>query len=120
MSLTRRWSAMRNLFMLILIRNYLGRPQSDTVIEKQSYLFFVGKGLQEPCVRGTKYVRFQAILFSIAHIGYCQFTSALPFLRDLALVTIMGLMLGYYRQRYDSLIAPFIAHGLVDFLPIFW
>ena len=63
---------------------------------------------------------FQAILFSIAHIGYWQFTSALPFLRDLAVVAIMGLILGYYRKRYDSLIAPFIAHGLVDFLPIFW
>lgn len=62
----------------------------------------------------------QAILFSVAHIGYWQFTSALPFLVDLALLALMGIILGYYRQNYRSLVAPFIAHGLVDFLPIFW
>ena len=63
---------------------------------------------------------FQAILFSITHIGYWQFTSALPFLMGLAVVALMGFILGYYRQHYGSLIAPFIAHGMVDFLPIFW
>jgi membrane protease YdiL (CAAX protease family) len=62
----------------------------------------------------------QAVLFSIAHIGYWQFTSLAPFITDLAILVIMGFILGWYRQRYDSIVAPFIAHGLVDFLPIFW
>ena len=58
----------------------------------------------------------QAILFSIAHIGFWQS----PSLKSLAVVALIGFILGYYRQHYRSLVAPFIAHGLVDFLPIFW
>ncbi|MFQ6124269.1 MAG: lysostaphin resistance A-like protein, partial [Candidatus Heimdallarchaeota archaeon] len=62
----------------------------------------------------------QAILFSIAHIGFWQFTSIATLLFDLAKVALLGFVLGYYRQRYGSLLAPFIAHGLLDFFPIFW
>lgn len=62
----------------------------------------------------------QAVLFSVAHIGYWQFISLASFIISLVTVAIMGFILGWYRQRYDSLVAPFIAHGLVDFLPIFW
>ena len=62
----------------------------------------------------------QAVLFSVAHVGYWQFTSPIPFITNLTMVALMGFILGLYRQRYDSLVAPFIAHGLVDFLPIFW
>ncbi|NIQ07109.1 MAG: CPBP family intramembrane metalloprotease [Candidatus Korarchaeota archaeon] len=62
----------------------------------------------------------QAVLFSVAHIGYWSFTTLMVFLLNLLLVGVMGVILGYYRQRYTSVIAPFLAHGLVDFLPVFW
>ena len=62
----------------------------------------------------------QAVLFSVAHVGFWQSTSPIPFITNLAIVAIMGFILGWYRQRYDSLVAPFIAHGVVDFLQIFW
>jgi len=62
----------------------------------------------------------QAVLFSVAHIGYWQFTSLVPFITNLAVVALIGFILGWYRQRYDSLVAPFIAHGLINFLLIFW
>jgi hypothetical protein len=30
------------------------------------------------------------------------------------------LLFGLYRYRFNSLVASFIAHGLLDFLPVFW
>jgi len=67
-----------------------------------------------------KAILFQAVLFSIAHIGYYAFEASLQFFLGLAELAIVGVVLGYYRRRFNNLIAPFIAHGLLDFLPIFW
>lgn len=49
----------------------------------------------------------QAALFSLAHIGY--FTTLFPFV----LSFIIGLVLGWMRGRDRSLVAPFLAHGLI-------
>ncbi len=62
----------------------------------------------------------QAVLFSLAHIGYYGFDASPEFFLGLLELAVVGLILGYYRQRFNSLVAPFIAHGLLDFLPIFW
>ena len=62
----------------------------------------------------------QAVLFSIAHIGFYPFEASLQFFLGLAELAIVGIILGYYRRRFNSLVGPFIAHGLLDFLPIFW
>ncbi len=62
----------------------------------------------------------QAALFSIAHIGFYPFEVSLQFLLGLLELALVGIILGYYRRRFNSLVAPFIAHGLLDFLPIFW
>jgi len=49
----------------------------------------------------------QAALFSVAHVGW------LADWRFLGLVFLSGLILGWMRGRDRSLIAPFIAHGLL-------
>jgi len=62
----------------------------------------------------------QALLFSLAHIGYYRFETSSHFFLGLVELAAVGLILGVYRHRLNSLVAPFIAHGLLDFLPIFW
>jgi membrane protease YdiL (CAAX protease family) len=49
----------------------------------------------------------QAALFSVAHIGWLTNWSLF------GLVFLTGLMLGWMRGRDRSLVAPFIAHGLI-------
>ncbi len=66
--------------------------------------------LQPLLVKSTKLwmaIIIQAILFTIAHIGW--FTSITGF----ASAFIAGLILGWLRGRDRSLIVPFLAHGLL-------
>lgn len=49
----------------------------------------------------------QAALFSVAHVGW------LDNWRMFGLVFLIGLLLGWMRGRDRSLVAPFIAHGLI-------
>ena len=48
----------------------------------------------------------QAIIFSVAHLGYSSH------LLDFGSAFVTGLILGWLRGRESSLVAPFIAHGL--------
>jgi len=48
----------------------------------------------------------QAIIFSVAHLGYSSH------LLDFGSAFVTGLILGWLRGRESSLVAPFVAHGL--------
>jgi len=48
----------------------------------------------------------QAIIFSVAHLGYSRH------LFDFGSSFVAGLILGWLRGRESSLVAPFVAHGL--------
>ncbi len=48
----------------------------------------------------------QAIIFSVAHLGYSRH------LLDFGSLFVAGLVLGWLRGRESNLVAPFIAHGL--------
>ncbi len=87
--------------------------------EENIYRGYLQPKLEAVAGKG-KALLFQAGLFSIAHIGYYPFEASLQFLLGLTELAIVGIILGYYRRRSNSLIAPFIAHGLLDFLPVFW
>jgi membrane protease YdiL (CAAX protease family) len=60
------------------------------------------------------------VLFSAAHIGYYRFDTSPQFILGLMELAAIGILLGLYRYRFNSLVAPFVAHGLLDFLPVFW
>ena len=81
--------------------------------------FFIASWMEENLFRGYlqpllierwglwRAILAQAALFSAAHIGYAQ---AWPFF---LLYFLTGVILGWLRGRNGSLVAPFIAHGLI-------
>lgn len=61
-----------------------------------------------------------ALLFGLTHVFFFRFKSPDFFVvRDLALATALGLICGYLREKYQSLIPAIYAHSLFSFLGIF-
>lgn len=126
--------------ILFLLRNYefifSKKPTLHVDIKTAAIVFFASFGVaawqEENIYRGYLQPKlsnligkwranvFQGVLFSIAHIGYYSLELTIPFFIGLVELALVGIVLGFYRQKYDSLTAPFIAHGLLDFLPLFW
>jgi membrane protease YdiL (CAAX protease family) len=81
--------------------------------------FFIASWMEENLFRGYLQPLFidrwglwpgicaQAALFSVAHIGW---SPAWPYF---VLTFVTGIILGWLRGRDGSLVAPFVAHGLV-------
>jgi len=81
--------------------------------------FFIASWMEENLFRGYLQPLFidrwglwpgicaQAALFSVAHIGW------LPAWPHFILIFVTGIVLGWLRGRDGSLVAPFVAHGLV-------
>ena len=87
--------------------------------EENIYRGYLQPKLEALSGRGTAII-VQAVLFSLAHMGYYGFDASPQFFLGLGELAAVGILLGLYRYRFNSLVAPFIAHGLLDFLPIFW
>lgn len=57
---------------------------------------------------------YQALIYSLAHIGFYSFSTIIGLTLSLIFAFILGLFFGYLRIETKSQIPAFIAHGIID------
>lgn len=59
-------------------------------------------------------VIYQALIYSLAHIGFYPFSSIVSLLASLVFAFVLGLVFGLLRHAAKSQIPAFVAHAIID------